>query len=755
LHCHASSEVDLPGFRRCLIALVLALGPCSDAVAQAPGALSGLVVDSSGAAVPAAAVLLEHAEFPARQTVSGPDGRFGFRDVPPGDYVLRVIAAGFAEERTTVKVSAVAEPGMTVALRPAPFSDTVTVTGSRGAARLETPASASVLTSAELLNSAPVTVDEALRNTPGFSLFRRSSSRTSTPPTQGVTLRGIAGSGASRTLVLADGLPLNDPFGSWVYWNRIPIVAIERVEVVRGAAGDLYGSDALGGVVQILTFVPGRSRVRAVLEGASFETIRASVFGSGQAGSWFGSGAAEWEDTAGVVRIPENERGPVDTPMTSDYRTGFATFGYSGTGWRAQVRAAATTEDRSRGTPLLVDDTSWRQFSGEISGTVGGGAWLIRAAGGSQEYFNNFSSVSSDRATERLTREQSIPTSSANVAAQFARSWSRHAVLLGAEGKRTRSTIEEIRYSPAAVRTGPFLFGGTESSGSAFGRVSLAAAASVTVMLSVRGDVWQSTPLESALPSKSISFFSPSASVSWRASDAITLRTAAYQSYRTPTLNELHRGFRVGDTVTDGNPLLDSERLVGVEGGALFARGRLSARVTGFWSTIDNLVANITLSTTPQLITRQKQNADTARAAGLEAESDLRLSPRLTINVLTAVTASHFVDTPKQPEIQGKRVPQVPLYQIGGGVTYTAPGTFTASAQMRALGAQFEDDRNELELGAYSVVDGYVSRTLRRGTQIFLAMENILNAEYDVGRTPLRTIGWPRAIRGGVRLFLP
>jgi len=745
----------VPGFRRCLIAIVLALGPCSEALAQATGALTGLVVDSSGAAVPAAAVLLEHTELQAKQTVSGPDGRFAFRDVPLGDYILRVIAAGFAEGRTTVKVTAVAEPAMTVALQPAPFSDTVTVTGSRGAARLETPASASVLTSAELLNSAPVTVDEALRNTPGFGLFRRSSSRTSTPPTQGVTLRGIAGSGASRTLVLADGLPLNDPFGSWVYWNRIPIVAIERVEVVRGAAGDLYGSDALGGVVQILTFVPGRARVRAVVEGASFETIRASMFGSGQTGPWFGSAAAEWEDTAGVVRIPENERGPVDTPMTSDYRTGFVTLGYSGTKWRAQMRAAATTEDRSRGTTLLVDDTSWRQFSGEISGTAAGGAWLMRAAGGSQEYFNNFSSISSDRTTERLTREQSIPTSSAIVSAQFARSWGPHAVLFGADGKRTKSTVEEIRYSPTNVRSGPFLFGGTEASGSAFGRVSLAAADAVTVMISVRGDLWQSTPLESALPKKSINFLSPSASVSWRASESVTLRTAVYQAYRTPTLNELHRGFRVGDTVTDGNPLLDSERLLGVEGGALFARGRLSARVTGFWSNVENLVANITLSTTPQLISRQKQNADTARAAGLEAESDLRLSPRLTINLLTAITASHFVDTPKQPDIQGNRVPQVPLYQLGGGVTYTAPGTFTASAQVRALGAQFEDDRNELELGSYAVVDAYVSRMLRRGTQVFLAMENILNAEYDVARTPLRTIGWPRAIRGGVRLFLP
>ncbi len=741
--------------RNCLLAAWFALAACSNAAAQGFGTINGIVVDTSGAAVPSAGVTLQRAQVDDRPIVTGPDGRFAFRDVPIGEYILRVIANGFAEERSKITVTTENRAPITIALQPAAFSDTVTVTASRGAARLESPASATVLTAAELLNSAAVTIDEALRNTPGFSLFRRSSSRTSTPPTQGVTLRGIAGSGASRTLVLADGTPLNDPFGSWVYWNRIPLVAIERVEVVRGAAGDLYGADAMGGVVQILTFAPGRPRVRAAAEAASFSTFRGSVFAGAQTGKWFGSGAGEWEGTDGVVRIPARQRGPVDTAMTSDYRTGFATLGYAGGTWRAQFRAAATGEDRSRGTPILVDDTTWRQYSAEISGTAAGGAWSLRGSGGRQDYFNNFSSISSDRTTEKLTREQDVPTRFANASGQFARPFKRHAFLAGFDAKRTRSTIDELRYSPAGVQTGPFVFGGTEVSGSMFGRASLVPVDDVTIMLSARGDAWKSTPLDAALPVKSVTFFSPSASIAWRAAGALTLRTAVYQAYRTPTLNELHRGFRVGDTMTDGNVLLDPERLVGAEGGVLIARGRLSARVTGFWNRVENLVANITVTATPQLITRQKQNADTARAAGLEAETDLRLSSRLTVNALAALTASHFVHTPKQPQIQGNRVPQVPLYQFGGGATYTAPARFTASAQFRVLGSQFEDDLNQLALGSYAVLDAQVSRSLARGTQVFFAMENIFDTEYDVGRTPLRTIGWPRAIRGGVRLFLP
>src|SRR5687768_17877064 len=89
----------------------------------------------------------------------------------------------------------------------------------------------------EVLDVAPAaTLDDALRAVPGFSLFRRSSSRVANPTTQGVTLRGLAASGASRALVLADDVPLNDPFGGWVYWNRVPSAALSEVSVARGAA---------------------------------------------------------------------------------------------------------------------------------------------------------------------------------------------------------------------------------------------------------------------------------------------------------------------------------------------------------------------------------------------------------------------------------------------------------------------------------------------------------------------------------------
>ncbi len=723
------------------------------ALQPAPGRVTGVVVDASGAPVPGAAVVAEVAGAPTLETTTGADGRFRLNGLAATEVDLRASAPGFDPAR--LRLVASGESDVRLVLHPARLHDVVTVTASRGAVRLETPAATTVLTSAELLTTAAPMVDDALRNTPGFSLFRRSSSRVSVPSAQGVTLRGISGSGASRTLVLADGLPLNDPFGSWVYWNRVPTAAIDRVEIVRGAAGDLYGADALGGVIQILTFPATQSRLRAFVEGASYETARASLFAATQVHGWTMAAAGEWSDTAGAIRVARDERGPVDTPVTSDYRTAFATVGYGAGGRRGHVRFGAYDEDRSRGTPLLVDDTTWRQASAELAGGLAGGAWLVRAGGGSQAFFNNFSAVSTGRTTERLTRAQRVPTTFAQVSGQWVRDWGRHALLLGGDGRRTRATIYETRYSPQGVPSGPFLAGGTEVDASVFARISVRAADRVTVVAGARGDLWRSRPRDSAAPTHAVNFFSPSASLTWQVFSTFGVRAAAYRAYRTPTLNELHRGFRVGDVVTDPNPLLDPERLTGGEVGVLLARGRASARLTGFWSHLDGAIANVTLQVTPTLITRQKQNADRVRAAGLEAEVDLRPSARLTLTGLAVFTASHFSHTPKQPAIQGKRVPQVPTYQLGASVTYADPRLLTASAQLRFTGAQFDDDLNQFELRAFGVVDAYASRSLARRAQAFVAVENLFDTEYDVGRTPVRTVGWPRTFRAGLRLFLP
>ena len=410
------------------------------------------MTDISGAVIPKADITVTAADGRTSTIASDSEGRFD-----AGLLASKILVKSEGFETAVVTVSG-AGP-VDVVLRPVNFADSVVVTATRGAERLPSAASSTVLTSAELTNMAAGALDDALRATPGFTLFRRSSSRVANPTTQGVTLRGVSGSGASRTLVLADGVPLNDPFGSWVYWNRIPQAAVDRVEVVRGATGDLYGAYALGGVVQLLTVQPNRTRARATFDGGSNDTFRGSMFVAGEKQGWNASAAYEGVRTDGAYVLAPEVRGAVDTKADSDYKTGYATAGRRGNNWHVTVRGAGYSEDRNNGTKVQVNTTSWSQFGADAGGVVGGGVLELHATGSSQDYYQTFSAVPAGRATERLTFEQFINTSHRAANGQWTRPIGKVTMIVGGDYRRTDSLQDELRYalvSGTNTPSGPF-----------------------------------------------------------------------------------------------------------------------------------------------------------------------------------------------------------------------------------------------------------------------------------------------------------
>jgi outer membrane receptor protein involved in Fe transport len=728
-----------------LSALIVTISTAQAAPAeQTSGAVAGLVTDASGAPVPGAVVSLEVSGNRIRSVQTAADGRFSMEGAPSPQTVVRVRANGFAESVTPLDGE---QAPVRVVLHPRPLVESVTVTGSRGATGVDTAASASIVSAAELLTSAAGSIDDALRNTPGFSLFRRSSSRVANPTTQGVTLRGVSGSGASRTLVVADGWTLNDPFGSWVYWNRVPIAAVDRIEVVRGASGDLYGPDALGGVIQVLTLDADRPRLRALVEGGSQDTFRTSAFGGRRFSNWSIAAGAELQRTDGAFVVASESRGSVDVRADSDYQSGFGSVGYVGGTWRATVRGHVATEDRGNGTPLQVNDTEWRQLSADLNGSAAGGFWTARVTGGGQDYFQTFTAIAGDRQSERLTNDQTVPGEFVTASGQWIHAWRRIDVLAGADARKTTADVNETRYPVVGAPVSTSVLDAEEQNVSAFGRIRFALREDLSVVFGARADRWDS--------SRAIGFFSPRASVTWRARESASLQFSISRASRTPTLNELYRGFRVGNVVTNANPLLEPERLTSVEGGVLLGTRRASARVTAFHNVLDEAISNVTLSITPTLTTRERQNTDEVGASGVEVEGDLRPHPRVTVSLFGAFTSAHFNETPKQPAIEGNRVPQVPRYHVGAGLIADMPRIATVSAQARIVGAQYEDDLNDLTLEDYVVLDASATRQLTRALHLFVGVENLFDVEYDVGRTPVRTIGWPRTVRAGLRLFMP
>jgi outer membrane receptor protein involved in Fe transport len=221
----------------------------------APAAISGTVRDLSGSVVPNATITVRNGSKD-EQTVTGADGRFTLTAPASSEIVLVVRATGFAEVRHTV-TAGTSPANIDIVLSPASVQEAVTVTATRGERRTgDVPASVNVLDREDIKQSPALVADDLLRQIPTFSLFRRTSSLASHPTAQGVSLRGIGPSGVSRTLVLVDGVPNNDPFGGWVYWSRVPLESSDRIEVVDGSTSSLYGNYAMGGVINFVTNPP-------------------------------------------------------------------------------------------------------------------------------------------------------------------------------------------------------------------------------------------------------------------------------------------------------------------------------------------------------------------------------------------------------------------------------------------------------------------------------------------------------------------
>ncbi|MGH9826728.1 MAG: TonB-dependent receptor plug domain-containing protein, partial [Blastocatellia bacterium] len=281
--------------------------------------VSGSVVDQNGSAIGKAEITIESGAY-KRTLIADAQGGFVFNDVPASSGTITISAVGFAALKKDWRAESTNAVDLgQIALKAGTVSEQVTVTATRTESRVSDSAqSIEILTATDLKNTAALNLDDTLKQVQGFSLFRRSSSRTSNPTSQGVSLRGIGASGASRALVLNDGIPLDDPFGGWVYWDRVPKEAIGRIEVLQGGASSLYGTDALGGAINIIRKDNHQSAFSLETSYGNENTPDGSMFATGRTGNWIGSLAGEAMNTDGYIIVDKSQRGRIDTPAGGD-----------------------------------------------------------------------------------------------------------------------------------------------------------------------------------------------------------------------------------------------------------------------------------------------------------------------------------------------------------------------------------------------------------------------------------------------------
>jgi outer membrane receptor protein involved in Fe transport len=709
-------------------------------VPQAP-TVSGIVTDSTGAPVPGVAIKMT-TEAGSAETTTAADGSWTVTiNGAPKRVTIRAAAPGFGTVERDVTVPA---PSVRIELQPVGITERVTVSADT-ATRLAVETSATTLDAASLEQSPALMLDDQLRSVPGFSLFRRTSSRVANPTTQGVTLRGLSASGASRTLVLVDGVPLNDPFGAWVYWDRVPAASLQRVDVIRGSAGDVHGNDALGGVIRLSTrTTPG---VEMRVEGGSLGTARASGYAATSIGHWTTGISAESATTDGYIVVAPEARGPIDVPANSKSASGAGWASVSNGSTEGTVRGGYFSESRGNGTPAQINASIIRWGAARAHGLLGGGAWEARGDYTSGNYRQTFSAVTgANRTGERLTSLQWVQPSGAGAAFDWIKAVGRGTILASVATRHVSADLEEAAFSLTGVLGPTVVTPASQQSIGGVGQGRFELTPSITLEAGLRVERWTANNDKDPTANRDIIFAEPRAGASFRLSDDQTLRVSWLSGFRTPTMNELYRSFRVGNTLTSANAGLDPEESWGPEVAYTFRDARWTGRAIFYATKLSGAIYNKTLTSTPALITRQRANGD-ARTIGSELELELRVWRGVGVTTSWALNDATFTSG----ELDGKRVPQVPHVQGAIGLR-AASGRASGSFDLRIIGAQYDDDRNDFKLDQGSLFDGRAGWRLTKGLEVFGAIENLFDEELDTGRTPIRTIGQPRAARAGVNL---
>jgi outer membrane receptor protein involved in Fe transport len=707
--------------------------------------------------------------------MSGRDGTFSFIAPAAKSCTVSAIAEGFNVVRRSLATPQKQSVHVTIVLVPATQTRQIVVTATRTPTPLsQTPLGETRLTSTELANIPALSLDGALRQVPGFSLFRRTDSRVANPTIQGVTLRGLGPSGASRALVLEDGFPLNDPFGGWVYWGRVPRESVESVEVFEEGASSIYGSGALGGVVQFLTRPSAPAGLSLETSYGNENTPDFSFWMGGRKGAWESKLGAGLFHTDGYILVPEPYRGSADTAAGSTHEALDLTIGrHVGSQARVFGRGWYYNESRRNGTPLQRNSTSLGEGALGADTPLGNFGFLsLRFYGEAEDFAQTFSAVAPDRMSERLTNSQLVPSQMVGGSALWTRGLgARQTLVAGLDADEVLGVSNEQLFSPGGVMTALTASGGRQRSTGVFGEDLIRLGSRLLVTLSGRWDHWRNfngstnrtplappgSPTTTPFADRTENAFSPRVTILDQLGKGAWFGAAIYQAFRAPTLNELYRSFRVGNVVTSQNAALTAERLTGGEAGLGWnlAGGRAQVRGNVFWNVVTDPIANVTLSIEPALILRQRQNLGRLRSAGFELDSALRLTPRWQLSAGYQYANAVVTSFPANPALVGLWVPQVPRNTLSFQSTYAWGENFTIGVDGRFVGKQYDDDLNLFPLGRFFVLDATAAREMGHGIQLFFAAENLFNQQYAVQATPVPETGLPFAARVGFRYQLP
>jgi outer membrane receptor protein involved in Fe transport len=676
---------------------------------------------------------------------------------------LRVAAEGFAEK--TVRLV----QGTVIELEPAARAEQVTVTAYRSPmGQLESPVATRLLDEKSLDTTAAITLDDEIRQLPGVELFRRSSSLVANPSSQGMSLRALGSTSASRTLITGDDVPLNDAFADTIHWQEQPELAIRSIELVRGGASDLYGSSAIGGVVNVVAARPTSDFGELRSSYGSEGTYDDSLLLEAKRGPWGLLATGGVVGTDGYIQEAPAQQGPVDIASNVHSQNGVVLAEHDRKTLRVFARGSGFNEARNNGTPDQTNGTRlWRYATGGDWKGPREGSLVTRFYGSTEHYRQTFSSISSlpnfgdpncsYRCGETPTKFSLTPDNELGAVAHWSQPRGAGVLLLaGADTHDVRVWDREQTYGAKAALTNLHDHqrdSGMYAEAMAVHRAwTLTAAGRVDWFQNFDGQalVWNGmawVPAATQPTQKDERFFDPRLGLSRKLGGHWAVSASGFRAFREPSANELYRATQVGAQLTLPNGNLLSERATGWEAGVATEGRWGSARASYFLTEVNRPITAVASSST--LLTRE--NLGQIESKGLSLDYEIAPLPWLTVD--GGYQYANATVT-KGTQDLGNWIPEVARNLATMNVRAFRPRVGTVNLQGRLSGRQFDDAANTYLLHGYFRLDAYAAHDLGKRLELFVAGENVINRQIEDSKTPTTTLGMPRSARVGFLIRL-
>lgn len=626
------------------------------------------------------------------------------------------------------------------------------------------PASVDVVASTALKEQVYQSADMALQSFSGINVVRPFGIFGSSI----LGMRGITGSEQNRVLVLKDGVPVNVSDLGRVNWNRFNPASLNSIEILRGPASSVHGSNAMGGVINMVSKANDTAKIKgnALLSYGTYNTISSSINLNGNPLNskklYYGINSF-YRMSDGYMTQPDSLRDSTHiASWMNEFEVGLVTGYFINPNQKIEVQYDYYNDRRSQGEKILDDEGNYTDHDthfvkANYSGNSNNLSWNIQFYYQQENYFRNAESFKKSYSLYQVNSIRKDIGFISNL------SYKSHNNLIsggidikigsvnGSDEYQTSSDI--ITNQGEMDQLSFYVFDQFDISDqfSVTGSLHYTISKLNKAIFSIENNSGNSDillPFENDTSGLSWSRLSPQLAFQYK-NKYLKIYTNYSTGFRTPTLDDLTRTGYIAGGFKIANPDLQPELASNFEIGSTLTRNKLIVSLSAFYTIGDEFMYYIE---TREFIGRKpiliKRNISSVTIYGAELSFEYFTSKWLRLYGNITYNSSTIKQFDEYPDLVGKKLTYSPDLMINGGFTFYSKYVNVATS-IKYTSVQYMDDANQNTIPAITNLNIKLWYEFKFGLNITLSGENLLNKQYliyydqlSIGRFITGTVGY-------------